>query len=50
MTVDLVIEAAFTVSADMPTLNIQTVRVMKKNFPKRGEMEEYQEDFGLCQC
>ena len=48
MTVDLIIEAFLTCLADILALNIQTARVMKQIVPKRGEMEEKQEDFSLC--
>ena len=38
-----------TFLADILALNIQTVRIMKQTVPKRGEMEEKQEDFSLRQ-
>ena len=38
-----------TFLADILALNIQTARLMKKIVPKRGKMEEKQEDFRLYQ-
>ena len=49
LTVDLIFEAFLACLADILALNIQTARVMKQIVPKRGEMEEKQEDFSLCQ-
>ena len=50
MTVDLVIEAAFYCFSRHANSKYSNGESHEKNFPKRAEIEEKQEDFGLCQC